>query len=173
MTKENKKLIKNYFILIIIFLLVVLLVWYICKWYTVYTEYEKETPVIRDTLSYEITVDEIDHFILENPDSTIYMCTAAEDKCRLFEKDFKKLIKKNNLQDKIIYLNLSNADVKTFVDDFNNKYNYKIKLTDNYPLLVEFIDGNVVGIVQGDEDKRLSITKVKQFIDLHQIGKTN
>ena len=55
MTKSNKKIVKNYFILALIFLAVILLVWYICKWYTVCNDYKKEIPVIRGTLNYEIT----------------------------------------------------------------------------------------------------------------------
>lgn len=68
MTNSNKKIVKNYFILALIFLAVVLLVWYICKWYTVCNDYKKEIPVIRGTLNYEITESDFEHYILENPD---------------------------------------------------------------------------------------------------------
>ena len=83
--KEYKKIVKNYFILALIFLAVVLLVWYICKWYTVCNDYKKEIPVIRGTLNYEITESDFEHYILENPSSVVYMCTASEEKCRDFE----------------------------------------------------------------------------------------
>ena len=89
MTKSNKKIVKNYFILALIFLAVILLVWYICKWYTVCNDYKKEIPVIRGTLNYEITESDFEHYILENPSSVVYMCTASEEKCRDFERDFK------------------------------------------------------------------------------------
>lgn len=173
MTNSNKKIVKNYFILALIFLAVVLLVWYICKWYTVCNDYKKEIPVIRGTLNYEITESDFEHYILENPSSVVYMCTASEEKCRDFERDFKKIVVAKNLQDSIIYLNLSNTDIDSFVKDFNNKYNYKIKLTKNYPLLVEFTDGKVTGLVQGEDGNSLSISKMKQFIEIHKIGKTN
>ena len=64
-------------------------------------------------------------------------------------------------------------DLQNIVKDFNNKYNYKIKLTKNYPLLVEFTDGKVTGLVQGEDGNSLSISKMKQFIEIHKIGKTN
>ena len=66
MTNSNKKIVKNYFILALIFLAVVLLVWYICKWYTVCNDYKKEIPVIRGTLNYEITESDFEHYILES-----------------------------------------------------------------------------------------------------------
>ena len=173
MNSKKKKPLKNYIILGIIFISVILLVWYFCKWYLVVTDFKKETPIIRGTLNYEITAQDFDSYIMENPTTVIYMCTSKDDNCRSFEKDFKKFVVKKNLQDTIIYLNLSDADIDGFVNNFNEKYKYKIKLTKNYPLLVEFADGKVTGIVQGSKDKKLTLTKVKNFIDINKIGKTN
>ncbi len=161
---------KNYLILACICLFTVLLVLYICKWYQVYADYQKETPVIRGTLSYEITDAELDHYIMENPSCVVYMCTARSDRCRSFEKDFKRLIEKDNLQNNIIYLNLSDTDINRFVSEFNEKYHYKVKLTENYPALVEFTDGKITAFIEGNAQDNLTITKVSQFIDLHHIG---
>ena len=115
MTKSNKKIVKNYFILALIFLAVILLVWYICKWYTVCNDYKKEIPVIRGTLNYEITESDFEHYILENPSSVVYMCTASEEKCRDFERDFKKIVVAKNLQDSII------MPPNSFFDNVKNK----------------------------------------------------
>ena len=172
MEKKQKNLIKNYIILILIFLTVILLVWYICKWYTVYTEFEKETPVIRGTLNYEISANDFDPFIMENPSSVIYMCTSKDEKCRSFEKEFKKFVIRKDLQNDIIYLNLSDTDIDSFVENFNARYEYKVKLTSGYPLLVEFTDGKVTGLIEGEKDEPLTMTKVKQFIEINKIGKT-
>ena len=167
---KNKKLLRNYFILILICFLTFLLVLYIARWQEAYSEYQKETPVIRGTLNYEITAAELDHYLMENPTAVIYMCTSDSDSCRNFEKDFKKLIKRNNLQDDIIYLNLSGEDINNFVDSFNSKYKYKIKLTENYPALVEFNEGKITSLIEGTEDEVLTIEKANQFIELNHIG---
>ena len=98
------------------------------------------------------------------------MCTADESICRNFEKDFKKYVEKESLTDKIIYVNLTDTDVNSFVTEFNNKYNYKIKLTNNYPALVTFDDGHITGLVQGNKDKKLTVSKAKQFIEMNKIG---
>ena len=172
MERKKKNLVKNYIILFLIFFAVIVLVWYICRWYTVYTEYEKETPVIRGTLNYEISVSDFEPYIMENPSTVIYMCTAKEEKCRIFEKEFKKLVIKKSLQDSIIYLNLSDTDINSFIDYFNNKYQYRVKLTSDYPSLVEFTDGKVTSLIEGEKNKPLTMTKVKQFIEINKIGKT-
>ena len=170
--EKQKKKVKNYIILVFVVLLFVGLVLYLCKWYKVYDEYQKDIPVIRDSLQ-EIVNEDLEHYILDNPSSLIYICTANDENCRDFEKKFKKLIEKDELADEIIYLNVTGIDQDSFVNSFNEKYKYKIKLTKNYPLLVEFTDGKVTGIVQGSKEKRLTLTKVKNFIDINKIGKTN
>jgi predicted bacteriocin transport accessory protein len=167
--KEEKKAIHNYILLVILFAATAGLVIYLCKWYNVYHEYQKETPVIRGSIM-EIVNDDLEHYILDNPTAVIYMCTAKDDACRSFEKDFKKLLKKRDYNNEIIYLNLSDLNQDEFVESFNNKYNYKIKLTTHYPAFVLFEDGKVVNVLQGSNKKPLTISKVKQFLELNEIG---
>lgn len=167
--EEKKNVIHNYIILAVIFVLSMGVVVYLCKLYNVYDEYQKETPVIRGTLQ-EIVDDDLEHYVLDNPTSVIYMCTSSNETCRSFEKGLKKLLNKNNYSDQIIYLNLSNLDQDEFVDNFNGRYMRKAKLTTNYPAFVLFVDGKAVSILQGTESKPLTITKVKQFLELNDIG---
>ena len=170
--KEEKNLLKNYIILVIILLLVVGITIYLCECYKVYNEEQKTIPVIRGTLVSEITEVDLEPFLIENPTTTMYLCTASNEKCRSFEKDFKKLINKYNLQESIIYLNLSNVeDLEGFVDEFNSKHEYKkAKLTTNYPAIIYFEDGKVKNILQGKKQDKLKISKVKNFIEINKIG---
>ena len=167
--EKEKSSFKGYGILILIFALCIGLTLYICKWYNVYQDYQKETPVIRGTLS-EIGNDEFEHYVLDNPTSIIYMCTSREDVCRNFENEFKKLVIKKEYNDEIIYLNLTDLDQEKFVKEFNDKYNFKVKLTENYPAFVVFSDGEVDAILQGDEEKPITISRVKEFIELYKTG---
>ncbi len=169
MDKLKKVPIRNYVILMILFVGVLLLLLYFSKWYDVYNDYQKETPVIRGTLS-EITNLELEHYILENPTVAIYMCTSSDMKCRNFEKNFKIMLDKNeDLKSNIIYLNLSNIDQDEFVDNFNNKYSYKIKLNKNYPAIVLFEESRIVGLLQ-EEDKNLNVEDVRSYLKLHKVG---
>lgn len=163
--KSNKK-IKNYIILVIVFILCCCFTLYLCEWYNVYSDYKKQTPVIRGTLS-EINSEDLDHYVVDIPSVIVYICTSYDDNCRNFERDFKKYINKNDLHDSIVYLNISDVDQKQFADDFNNRYNYKVKLNGNYPAFVSFKDGKVDSILQSDENKKLSISKVDSFLELN------
>lgn len=159
---------KNYIIITLICLFTIGLTLYLCSCYKVYKESQKEIPVIRGTLS-EITKEDLNHYVTENQSTVIYMCTASDDKCRSFEKDFKKLIDKKELQDSVVYLNLTNVDQEQFIKDFNNKYPYKVKLTTNYPAFVAFEDAKVVNVLQ-EKDKKLTISKTESFFELNQVG---
>ena len=152
---------------ILIYLQSIFLPIYNC--YSVYNEGKKEVPVIRGVIS-EITTEDFDHYILENQSALVYICTASDMNCRNFEKDFIKFIKRDNLQDEIIYLNVSNLDADKFVEDFNKKYNYRIPLTKNYPALIMFENGKICGILQGKSDKKITISRTKQFIEMNKIG---
>lgn len=173
--EKEKKSTKNYFILAFIYLCCIGITLYFCKWYDVYKEYERKIPVIRGSLT-ELSAEELDHYVVDIPNTIIYMCTATDDNCRKFEKDFKKYIARNDISDEITYLNLTNIDLGEFVKTFNNKYSYKIKLNGHYPAFVVFQDGKVTSILQGSKNKDLTISKVKDFLELYlleDIDETN
>ena len=165
----KKKTAKNYVILGFICLLFIGLVVYLCKWYNVYDEYQKEIPVIRDSLQ-EIVSDDLEHYVLDNPSSLIYICTSNDEKCRNFEKKFKKLIEKEELGDEIIYLNVTGIDQEAFVKSFNEKYAKKKQLTTNYPAIALFDEGKAVRILQAKKDNNLNIEDVKHFVKLNEVG---
>lgn len=160
---------KNYIILFLIVLATFLVVYYLYRWYTVYSEYQNDIPVIRDTLL-EVSEEEMHHYIQENDLAVIYLCTADDIDCRNFEKSFIKLINKKSLKDDIIYVNLTDIDKTEFLDNFNNRYSSKKKLK-NYPSLISFESGTISDILQEGKEK-LSIRDVESFIKRNEIGIT-
>lgn len=165
---EEKNYIKNYIILFVMCALVAGLTIYICNCYNVYHDYQKQTPVIRGYLS-EITTQELDNFIQENPTTTIYLCTSSNDICRNYEKKLIKIINKENLND-IIYLNIKEEEANDYPKIFNEKYPFKVKLTEKYPAFIIFEDGKVRYILQGNEKEKLTISKTRQYFELNKVG---
>ncbi len=160
---------KNYIALITIFIATFLLAIYLYRYYVVYSEYQKQTPVIRDVIP-EITDQELSNYVQESPNTVIYMCTASDDTCRNFEKGLKKVIEQKHLATNITYVNLSDANLEQFTNDFNNKYDYKIKLKNNYPALVVFEDNEIRDIIQNSKKEKLTIDDVEQFLKRNKIG---
>ena len=167
--KENKIPVKNYFILAFIFLIGIGLTLYFCKWYEVIDTEKKQTPVIRGIIP-EISSQELDNYVLENPTALLYLCTSDNMKCRNFEKDFKKYIIKNSMENYIVYVNLTNVNQVKFVKEFNNNYEFKTKLTPNYPALIYFNDGKIRDMIEGTSSNKLTRSKAKDFIEKNKIG---
>ena len=164
--EKQKNYVRNYLVLIAVFIAFAIITLYLCKLYKVYEDYQKETPIIRDSL-YEIKSEDLDHYVVDTSDVIIYMCTANDDACRFFEKDFKKYVNKNDVAEYVTYLNLTGTDLDEFAKNFNQQYHSKVKFNGHYPAFVAFQDGNVVSILQGNKNKKLSITKVHNFLELY------
>ena len=95
-TKTQTK--KNYLILGVIYVVVIILVLYLASWYTTYKNYQQEIPVLKDTLL-EVKTDELGHYLQENPDAILYLCTASDSECREFETSIKKALQNNDYPD--------------------------------------------------------------------------
>lgn len=169
--KENTRKVgvKNYLILALIFIAATAVTIYLCSVYNVYQEDKLQVPVIRGTLS-EITSEELDPYISENPTVMMYICTASNETCRKYEKSLKKYIVREELQERMVYLNITTEEAEKFADSFNEKYTTSLKLKDRYPALIIFEEGKVTHLLQAKENEKLTITKTKQFMELHGIG---
>ena len=100
----------------------------------------------------------------------MYICTPSNDTCRKYEKSLKKYVVKEELQEQMVYLNISSEESENFAGSFNEKYTTSLKLKDRYPALVIFEEGKVTHLLQAKENEKLTITKTKQFMELHSIG---
>ncbi len=167
--KEKKIPKKNYIILAVIYLVVIAIVLYFASWYNTYQDYQKETPVLRNTV-FEINTEEIDHYLMENPNCMIYLCAASDDDCRSFELQFKKEILKNEWQDSITYLNLDSVDnIPNYLNTFISQYNTANFKIERIPALIAFEDGKITAIVSGINKTPLTGNEAKQFIKNYHI----
>ena len=96
----------------------------------------------------EIKYDEVQTHIVEQPNSIIYISNSSDGLSRDFEKDFKKVIKKYNLENEIIYININNVNI------IDPVYQYA-------PTLIFYSKGQISDIIDCETLK----TK-KQIIDI-------
>ncbi len=166
--KFPKKPVKNYLILAVIIIASVLLVWYLCQWYYAYQEYQRTIPVIRGTIP-EITDAELDHYLLENEERLLYLCTASNEVCRTFEVELKKVIQKEKLEEKMTYVNLSDVtNMEEFYREFQENHPSSEKL-ETVPAIIYVENGTVQNILQG-VGGTLRIGEFQQFLDLNEVG---
>lgn len=124
---------KNYIIMFIIVVSVVLLTLISCNIYN--TKYRK-TSILTNYIS-EIKMKDLDTYLMEKPNSIIYIsnksATNTEQELKL--KD--KLIELN-ITDYIVYLNIDKTNIKKF----NQKFKSNIKI-DELPIIVIIEDNKI------------------------------
>jgi len=162
---------KNYLIYVLIILASVLLVVYLRTWYRAYSLYQLTIPVINGYL-HEIKYDELDNYILENSNFVLYMCTSNDEECREYEREFRKIVRMNNLKDQIIYLNLNDhvkktnnilLDSKLAVEDLMTKEIF----FNSYPTISIFRDKKLHDVLIINDT--ITMDKVNQFLEEYEI----
>lgn len=145
---------KNYFILGIILVSSIFIVLYINKLYLS----TKNNDNILNGFIKEIKTQEIDNYIIENPNFIIYLGYKNNDN-KPFEKKFKKLVTKYDLQKDIVFIDISQFNDETF-NKFCKKYADKLLKKDSSLIIVDnqkVIDA--LDITKGNNDIEL----VKMF----------
>ena len=103
----------------------------------------------------EINYEEISTHVIEQPKSIIYVSNSSDIKSENFEKIFKTVIKKYNLENDIIYININN---KTIVDP----------IYQNAPELIFYKDGKIYDMIDcstlSNKDKIIRALKERSVI---------
>lgn len=157
---------QNYIITLIMIMGTIVLSFYILSWYNQYKETKISTPVITSFLS-EVKYNELDTILSERDFLIIYACTSIENKCRSFENKFSSYIKKQDLYNNIVYLNLGyKNDNSDMVKMIYNKYKHPslIKKLYGYPIIFVMNDGKIIDLLSC-ETEDVSIDKVKEFLE--------
>lgn len=122
---------KNYFILGIILASSIFIVLYINKLYLS----TKNNDNILNGFIKEIKTQEIDNYIIENPNFIIYLGYKNNDN-KSFEKKFKKLVTKYDLQRDIVFIDINQFNDEDF-NDFCNKYAGKLLNKDSSLIIID------------------------------------
>lgn len=161
---------KNYVIVGVIFIAVIVLAFFLRDWYISYQEYEKTIPILNNVVS-EVRYHEIDNYIGDNQSAIIYMGVADDEDCRNLEGGLKKLIEKRHLKNKIVYFNITDVeDRDLLLKEFNDKYassaNLKISA---YPAIILLDEGKIVDFKSRTANSNLLISDVEQILDEYEI----
>ena len=162
-SEELRKIPKrNYFILAAVIVVTIFLLCYFYMWYDAYKE-KKLNMRILDSYLEIINYNELDDYIVENPNSVIYVSVLENTDIREFEKQLKKMLKSNEIKRDMLYM-----DITDEIKDISAIQKYGIN-KDNIPLVLVFSDGNVVdtySIVQNNYD----MIQFKNFLNRIEYG---
>ncbi len=137
MRKEEKLSYKNYFILAAVLIVSIILLIYFYMWYSAYDRGKLANPIMNESLQM-INYNEIDNYLVENENTVIYFSLLGDKQIRSFEKKFTNIIKQYGLDNKILYLNLSDDVNDKVFKELQDKYG-----VDSLPYIVIFKNGIV------------------------------
>ncbi|MEG0266319.1 MAG: DUF6568 family protein [Bacilli bacterium] len=157
---------KNYIILAAIFILTIIATFYFASWYKALNEYYKTNSVITEVIS-EMESETLSSYIMDNPETIIYLSSSTDMNVKKFEKKFKKMIIEKELSNDIIFLDLAKEEN----DDFANLLlkNYMSKRLNKIqniliPNLIYFSNGEVTDILYIKETD-INTDDVKNFLE--------
>jgi hypothetical protein len=149
---------KNDFILLLIIGAVILLLNYFLNWHDVYKQHNLNTAIISKYIT-EVTKEEFQTYIEENPNAFVYFGIIDEEKSRNFENRFKKTIVKYHLRDNVIYLNVKNLDYNELIDEYKGDKNYTLEV----PMIVYFENKKVVDLINYNNSDMSDKNTIKFF----------
>lgn len=131
---------KNYIYLLLVVLISVGLVYYFYLWFVEYDSNSQYRSVLSDFVRV-INYNELDTYLVENKDATIYCSVTNESKVRQFDKKVKKLISNYNINNKLLYLDLTNKNVKKILNE-----------EINLPAVIVYNNGSIANSYSVEDD---------------------
>lgn len=164
MKKEELRVIpiKNYIILGIVLLVSFLILYYLYLWFDNYNESKLNVPIL-DKYMDIINYNELNDYLVENPDSIIYVSVLENSDIRAFEKKLKTAFKKHEITNEMLYMNVT--------DDINrinsNDYMYGENSILDVPLVMVFDNGvlkSIYSIRNNDYDIQLFVEYINNVV---------
>lgn len=158
---------KNYVILAVIILLTVTFVFYLRSWFNTSKEYYAQNSVMTQVVR-EIKSEEIANYTLENQKFILYVSSGQNSVVKNFEDDLRDLIKKMELGEEVLYMNLDGIDTDAFYNSLKDRFaaNTKIKnqiSVDTPAKMYLFTDGKVTAVLNNVNN--YSMKRLETIID--------
>ena len=165
MKKEKEIPLENYILLSIVLILTIVVVIYFFLWKNTYEKSKLQTPILDDYLLV-INYNELNNYLVENKDAIIYVSKLNDESIRLFENKFKNIINKNNLNNKILYLDLTEElKENNIVKEINKKYGKEMT---EVPTIVIIKDGKISSSYNIKENK-YNIKLLEKYLEKEDV----
>jgi len=136
--------VRNYVILLGVLLGSFLLVYYFYKWFDTYEESILNRRIL-DSYMQVINYNELDNYLVENPDTMLYVSVLQNKEIREFEKLVKQKYRDKLIENDILYLDITDLN-----DNEKNqlvmKYYYNNLNIMDVPCVIVFNDGEIESI---------------------------
>ncbi|MBE6152584.1 MAG: hypothetical protein E7165_04665 [Firmicutes bacterium] len=177
MKKDVRKISKKNYVLVgLILVVTVIFLGYFTFWYKSNQEYYRNNSVMSGYLS-EIqengVIDNLTNYVLDNPNTLLYVSYGNDSSVKRFEDEFKRLIVTKNISSNFIYIDLNYVTDKNFVLNIKNSFfseelkNKNLKLEKQSNIFV-FENGKIIDVLYGNR-QNISLTDVTRFLIRHEV----
>ena len=146
---------KNYIILGVVIVVTMFILYYFYMWVDVYKESKVNIPIMDKYMSV-INYNELDNYIVENPNTIVYVSVLEDDSIRKFEKELKNNYKNNLITNEVLYMNITdNIENKEVRNEMVTKYSLNDLSITDVPCVMVFSDGmlkSVYSVSDNDYD---------------------
>lgn len=145
--------IRNYIILVIVAVLTIVLLYAFVTYYESQKEYQSRTNARMGFLS-QVKESELSNYILDNPDTIIYVSNSTDSKYESFEQELKKLIISENLIKDVVYMDTYQVS-KDFFKNLKTEMFVNVNLASDfiYPNIYIVRDGIITSILYTKEQE--------------------
>ena len=164
--KKNERVIpkKNYFYLLLMFVVVVFLTFYIFDLNKKYQSRKLENSYLNEYIS-KVNTSDLKNILTEPSSELFILITKTNDeKVYKLESDIKKVIKKYDLRDNFMYIDYTNKENN--LSELNKILGSNIK---SVPALIYLKNGAFVKVVDSTEDM-LSSGDLEQLLDEYEVN---
>ena len=160
---------KNYIIVIIVTILVVLLMIFIRSFYLNYKSSKLSESIFSSQTVKQIHMDDFDFAIREVSDSILYVSYTGSNEIYSMEKKLYKELEKNNLLDKIIYLDITKyTKGNKYITILKNKFPNIDNEINSAPMFIYIKDGAAVEAMSS-EIKMIDYKTLNRLVNKYEI----
>ncbi len=140
---------KNYMIYSCIFVVTFLIATIAFIYFTDRNYSELKIPVLRGSVTAEITPNDLNEYLNENPNVLLYIGDPTDEESRTLEKELKSTIKRRDLE--VVYVNIVDTKdkeefYKSFIENYSLNSTREFHIIDT-PAFVILEDKQIVDIV--------------------------
>lgn len=159
---------KNYFILVLMLICIVVLTFATVNIFKWIKSNNVRNGYINKYVS-EITYNELDTYLLEPASNTfIYITYTGNEQVYKLEKDLKKIISNYDLTDEFIYIDVTEEiENNDFIKNINEKYS--TNLINKIPVIMYFKDGVLTDVINSD-DNLFTKADFQKLLDNYEIA---
>lgn len=160
----------NYLKLLIILIVIIFVTIISCNLYKNYDGNKANKSYISKYVL-SINYGELKNALVELSSNTfIYLSTTGNKKIYNMEKDLKKIVKNNNLEDNFIYVDVTEMNSKdNYLDNINATLGLTEKKISNLPAIVYFKDNVAMDFIESSANSIFLAGDFKQMIDAYEI----